>query len=280
MIGGKKSMKNSKTQTLSFKDGMLYMEKNCHQTIFLFEWYDWMLVSHYNLWKYISENNLDNVLILEDDAEPIKNFNKELKNLLASVPNDYDIVYLRCCGSCSNLGNVYYKLLFSEGNKNYNEKLTKPKYPLCTHAYLISNKGARKLLKYDEMKKVNYHIDHILAMYIYTKANFKLYASKTSLITQSTDISDSDLLTNEHPLLSYPLSFIDVSSNCTFDYLMNADIVYIRKLSVNISSIMLILFFNIIFDRCVWFKIYKNQLFIFFSWIIRSRNYHQTSVHL
>jgi len=200
-------------------------------------------LSHYNLWKHISNNNLNNVLILEDDANPIKDFNKNLSEFLTSIPNDYDVVYLGCCGSCGSTKKTYSKSVFGKENEDFNEKLMIPAKPLCTHAYLISNKGAKKLLGYDELKKINYDIDHALADIIYlTKSDFKVYASKISLIDQSTNVNDSDIITNEHPVISYPLSFLEFVNNCTLDYAMNIEIVYIRKLSVDVSIMMITLF--------------------------------------
>src|SRR3989442_3393968 len=114
-------------------------------------------LSHYNLWKHIVNNNLDNVLILEDDAEPINEYNNKIQGVLASIPGDYDLVYLGCMGSCSVSGHMYTKIIYGKENKNYNEKLMIPTRPMCTHAYLLSNKGAKKLIESDELKKINYH---------------------------------------------------------------------------------------------------------------------------
>jgi GR25 family glycosyltransferase involved in LPS biosynthesis len=198
-------------------------------------------MSHYKLWQHIVDHKLNNVLVLEDDARPameISEFNERLKNL--NVPEDYDLVYLGCFGSCDTIGDNVFNLLFGKKNKDMDEQLMIPSVPLGTHAYIISNNGAQKLLNADELKKVKYHIDYTLANYMYPNhKDFKVLATKTPLIMQSNDINSSDLLTNDHPIISYFFSKIKISENYNLDYIMNAQILNIRKMNINITGLLI-----------------------------------------
>ena len=198
-------------------------------------------LSHYRLWKLIVKNYLNNVLILEDDAEPVDGFNEKIGVVLDSIPKDYDLVYIGCYGSCSEGGSIGYKYLLGGSNIDYNEHLMIPYSPYCTHAYLLSNKGANKLLNSKDMKKISYHVDYAIINNIYTNPDFKMYAVKSSLITQPADVNDSNITFNDHPLLSYLFSFISAENGYSLDYALNIETAHIRSISVDISIMLLIL---------------------------------------
>jgi glycosyl transferase family 25 len=204
-------------------------------------------LSHYYLWQYISKNNLNNVLVLEDDArpaEPITNFNKDLLTDLSIIPPNYDLVYLGCLGSCDDISNKLSDAFISQKNqpviingKNIPELMI-PTNPLGTHAYLISNSGANKLINYPELKKVKYHIDQVLCRYVYDKKkDFNMFAVRTPLIMQSGNIEGSDLVNNDHPLINSILSKIYFSDNYNADYLMNLQLLSIRESKITITPI-------------------------------------------
>ena len=187
-------------------------------------------LSHYNLWKYIVENNLNNVLILEDDANPVDNFNDRIK-ILDKAPTDADIIYLGCIGTC-NINNDYV-------NKKYNDDFIKPLIPLQAHAYILTNRGAKKLLKYKELKKVSSHIDVFLAFKIYTKDDFNVYATRDNLIYQN-DINTSAITNNNHYIINKLCSNIYIDKNNTMDYFINSPVLSIRKINYDITGLLLI----------------------------------------
>lgn len=214
-------------------------------------------LSHYYLWQYIVDNNLDNVLVLEDDAEPVDGFDEKLDMLLKKVPENYDLVYLGCFGSCDDIGDDIVKVLFGKQNKKVfinrkeSDEFMIPSLPLGTHAYIISYSGAKKLLKNKELKKVRYHVDYSLSKYIYPDKSFLMYACKKPLIMQENDVNTSDLLSNDHPILNYAMSKIKVSDNYNMDYIMSAHLVNIRRLNVNVTGYMILLcIFGFVFGLC------------------------------
>jgi GR25 family glycosyltransferase involved in LPS biosynthesis len=134
-------------------------------------------LTHYRLWKHIVKKEEDRVLILEDSAILTKNFKKKLEKLWNQVPHDWDIIYLGCQGSCGNTTttDTYYKLM-NMSNKDVDNNLIKPCFPLGLYAYIISYEGAKKLVEHENFKKVGYKLDYYLANHITKSDNFNAYA--------------------------------------------------------------------------------------------------------
>lgn len=97
-------------------------------------------ISHLRIYKEIVKKQLDNMLILEDDAKATKWYDSNvirynLKELNTLDP-EWDILYLGVCWDiCSNRTPV-------------NNNFVRTFYPGCTHAYIVSKKGAVALLRH------------------------------------------------------------------------------------------------------------------------------------
>ena len=79
-------------------------------------------MSHYNSWKYVVDNNLDNCLILEDGIEFLKNDFTNLK-----INNNIDILF------------VNEEMNLFDSNKNF--------AGYGTQGYVVTKKGAKKLME-------------------------------------------------------------------------------------------------------------------------------------
>ena len=89
-------------------------------------------LSHYSIWKYIVENQIPSMLILEEDFHPVK----ELKDINQDeIPKDYDILYLG-------------RYPIGDDEEDYSNSVVKPGYSYNTHAYILTLSGAKKLLNY------------------------------------------------------------------------------------------------------------------------------------
>jgi GR25 family glycosyltransferase involved in LPS biosynthesis len=205
-------------------------------------------LSHYKIWEHIVENNLDNVLILEDDTSPVAQFDKKLNDLMKIVPENYDLLYIGCFGTCDTLGNNVSRMLCNGVNKEAVvdgkkiDGLMIPAVPLGTHAYMVSNKGATKLINDVDLKKVRYHIDYTLSKFVYNaNKGFIMFAPLKPLIFQECDISTSDLSSNDHPIINYLFSHVKLSDNYNLDFITNVQILNIRKLSISITFFTIIL---------------------------------------
>ena len=100
-------------------------------------------LSHYCVWNYIVENNIEKILILEDDCVFLENFDNMLKYIL-NLDMHYDMFYLN-----------RYKLnhLYDLGNEiEVNDNIVIPKYCYNTSSYILTYNGAKKLLNANLMK--------------------------------------------------------------------------------------------------------------------------------
>ena len=213
-------------------------------------------LSHYNIWQNIVKNKENNVLILEDDAYPIKNFNYMFNKIWTEIPDDWDIVLLGCNGSCSRsllhkiiAYDIMSKLIYGRKNMSVykNNKIQKhifrPSFPIATHAYMISYNGAKKLINNPLLKKVSYHIDNTLARYVYGDSSFKLYAFNPQIVFQNPNGYYSDVINDNHPLISYISSKIDNRKfkSQTLDSDLNTVVFQIRRLNITVTIFVIFL---------------------------------------
>ncbi|GGC89143.1 hypothetical protein GCM10007216_19900 [Thalassobacillus devorans] len=140
-------------------------------------------LSHIEIWKLISESNIDYTLILEDDIYFKYGFNKEVDriwNQLTKYQNEeFDILYLS------------YE--YVKGNKNdtsrvINDQVVSKPVKGVWHAsgYILSKEGARKML---EMLPVYGPVDLWLNL-VFDKLN--VYIANDSIISQRLDVPSTN----------------------------------------------------------------------------------------
>jgi len=113
-------------------------------------------LSHLNLWKHIIDNNIPVCTVFEDDIIFHKHWNRLAEEYMKVTPKDFDILYI---GS-----DIADWLEFSE-----NVIITSV---FCTHAYIITLEGARKLYSLilndkDGMRTIDCMIKDITDTYLY-----------------------------------------------------------------------------------------------------------------
>ena len=93
-------------------------------------------LSHRDAYKYIIDNNLTNALILEDDVTIDPNiFKIKLAKLMEMTPKDYDVLFIG-----------YHNSTIQYIDKKINDSISKPLMVYGLFGYIVSNKGAKKLL--------------------------------------------------------------------------------------------------------------------------------------
>ena len=93
-------------------------------------------LSHYNIFEYCIKNNIENAIILEDDAVIPPNFSFQIKknlNLLNSI-KDWEFCYLG-------------RKLMDNKDIPYNEIFVKSGYSYWLCSYIINLKGMKKIIK-------------------------------------------------------------------------------------------------------------------------------------
>jgi GR25 family glycosyltransferase involved in LPS biosynthesis len=121
--------------------------------------------SHYLAWKYVAENNLDKLLVFEDDAKLDESFIDKYNLFLDFCPKDYDIFSI-----------FVHENQFPRFNQNdiINEYISKGYQDWSTLCYVVSNSGAKKLLKYVKEIGMDYPTDWFIFRHG-AKDIFKVY---------------------------------------------------------------------------------------------------------
>ena len=144
--------------------------------------------SHFEILKKVADAHDTVSLVLEDDAHLEDDFMIKLASLLAHAPPGWDIIYLNCFAKLS-IGCRPEKLTIT-GDRRFT-KLNRP----CTAgngAYLINEKGARKLLQ-DIIPATNRTDERIGHEYFsQIKMNFSAFCAHPELISVGNDGSIID----------------------------------------------------------------------------------------
>jgi glycosyl transferase family 25 len=156
-------------------------------------------LSHRKIYQAIADNNWKRVLILEDDVIPDFNTLPLLFEQTKDLPPDWELFYL---GYLKNekittgllikqawykilrflgLSNLSYKQISHIAPKPFSATLMKAGFHDCTHAYAVSNAGAKKLLL--AQTPVKHRADNLLSALVLDNA-MEAYASKEFLFNQ------------------------------------------------------------------------------------------------
>lgn len=111
--------------------------------------------SHYLIWKYVYENDLKEVLVLEDDASLEVNFLNKLLDIKHYIPRDYDIFFAFIHPDMKSKFN-------HEKHYMENEFVCKTFQDWSTLCYLISNKGAKTLLDLVHKNEIVRPVDNFI----------------------------------------------------------------------------------------------------------------------
>ena len=169
-------------------------------------------LSHYSVWNSILTKGFENIMILEDDAVLVENFDEKFSLIYNSIPKDFDILYLGSLFYCdpSEVFNKVYRYK----NEKINEHVLRTEGCGGLQGYIISRNCIQKIIN----EKISFHIDTNLMEWI-KKYNLKTYAITPMLITQN--MSDSNLSATYPLLLNKVLHTIHLTNNVTLDWLVN-----------------------------------------------------------
>ena len=131
-------------------------------------------VSHQRFWQAVlDDTDCDCAIVLEDDVQLEPKFQETVIMALQMLPKDWDVCLLGALGCAHPDGTMwqegllnYLLVLYMGGTRpcrlvreQGGVKLFVPRKPCGTHCYLISRRGAAKLLQF--LPRATYHIDHV-----------------------------------------------------------------------------------------------------------------------
>jgi GR25 family glycosyltransferase involved in LPS biosynthesis len=119
-------------------------------------------LSHISIWEKIVEENLEMALIFEDDIDFKSDFKDKLPKVIANLPKDADIIFL---DTVVNFKPLKHDDIFDKVLGQF----------FGTHSYIMTNKGAQKLLPY--VYPVEIQIDAFMG-YSASLNRVKIYSTK------------------------------------------------------------------------------------------------------
>ena len=180
----------------------------------------YVFISHIQIWKYVVDNNLDSVLILEDDAEFDPDFETKFNKYWKHVPNNWDMVMLGCTTMCDNKPNLINNITALIMNIKYtnspiNEYVNKIQSFTGMHGYIINNKLCKALIEYCE-QEIYDGPEKQMCQFLQLQKNSKwnVYAFDDYLITQNLLIRHSNNTPLSAPVfVNTILDHINISDN-------------------------------------------------------------------
>ena len=172
-------------------------------------------LSHIACWQQVVDRNLEHALILEDDAVFVDDFESKMQRALTNVPSDYHVLILGCWACSPGV-----QKLFGISEDPNDIGVRKVTYFNGTHAYIVSQKGARYLLRATR-KQAMYHTD----IHMSFVSGLKKYAVTQDLSFQE-DMTTSSIAASSHGAtfpgtLNVLLGKITTSKNVSWVYFAN-----------------------------------------------------------
>jgi GR25 family glycosyltransferase involved in LPS biosynthesis len=222
-------------------------------------------MSHMNIYKKIAEGENEYAVIMEDDVIfRNKEVEKTVMSTIDEAPEDFDIIYLGCFES-DFFKNVMGVMGMTVEEKKVTDSLKKPSIALGTHAYIVSQKGAKKLLK-ELYGKVHNHIDYCI-QYLYKTGKLNNYVITPRIAFQtSTDTGVSSMIssTTSHPkLISKYLSNVYVDDMVKASYVATLSVGRLGNITVTVTSLVIF----VIGIVCALRKVNINTLSAIF-WVL------------
>jgi hypothetical protein len=180
-------------------------------------------LSHLDCWRRLARSGESHALIMEDDAVVTRDFVRRLDALMRRVPADHDMVYLGCTAGCNADGSpsifeMYGKLRgLGYEHRKVNSEVYVPTYPMGLHAYVLTRRGALKLLTgYGRDGGVREAVDVQVLRY-----GLRAYAAVTKLARQFRSLDVSTIVEATFPRsLNYILDAVRVDEETTLAYVM------------------------------------------------------------
>ena len=201
-------------------------------------------ISHIKAWKTFLRSKESQCIIFEDDAIFIKDFAKKFWKIHRYFPQNFDVIYLGCFGSevSPNFFTASMNVLgMTQNEKPINKYIKIPQVALGAHAYVLSRRGAKKLLR-NLYGNVSYHIDYCLQE-LSVRRKINSYVTTPRLVYQtSSDGKTSYNRSSSFPMLIQRyLSRFYADRKVRADWIASLSIARIGDININIITVCIII---------------------------------------
>jgi len=177
-------------------------------------------LAHIQAWEHIAKNKDTMGLVLEDDAVVTDVFSETFKKALPDIPKDFDMLFLGCMVYCNPEKDMsLFEKIFVKKKEDVtiSDNIFIPSRPLALHAYILSSKGAEKLLNYFQKDKLTGHIDQQMLEYY---QDMKVYAMEPKVINQRFTEGTKSSNTTKYPVILTKAGSLIVLEDTDMSYLM------------------------------------------------------------
>jgi glycosyl transferase family 25 len=219
-------------------------------------------LSHKKAWEFVVNNNIESALILEDDSEFVDDFHVKLQEYTRELPEKWDIVLLgtllECtrekCGFFAKMAEVVRDIVVKpekDSERYVTNNLYRPTTFTGTHAYIVSRKGAEKLLQ--KLPLADGHVDIGIARHL---SSLSCYAVTPSIIIQKPSVSASTQTINFPVSVNYFLEKFK-EDNTSVGFMASEPQAQINGYVVNLWTLVFFLYgFASRFDRTPYSRIF------------------------
>lgn len=144
-------------------------------------------LAHHTAWEQMIENGYSRILVFEDDAVIPPDFDTKVRDVMARLPQDYDVVFLGCRFFCSNTS-VTEKVghaMMKTAPEPFEENISRVIGSMGAHAVLYTSSFVKKIVN----KPINTHIDIQLQEWI-KQLNAKAYGIHPEIVDTSVHTSN------------------------------------------------------------------------------------------
>ena len=212
-----------------------------------------VFLSHLKIYKKIIKEDFPYALIMEDDIKLLKNFKKNLNNLLNNLPKKYDIIHCGCDGfSCEmnkKLNKINNKL-----NDKYNNLIKPNTLIVGGWCYLISNETAHKMVERYE-NNISGHLDLLFNI----DPNLDLLLMKKPLVKHYNNLFNTNQIRKNDNITINSEFDININTPLYSIYDININSINFIKYYIFVCIILLILF--LLYRKIT--KNIKNKVIIF-----------------
>ncbi|CAE7151318.1 unnamed protein product [Rhizoctonia solani] len=140
--------------------------------------------SHYQVLRSVADGPDEAVVVFEDDIDMEFDLEKRLREMWRALPVDWDVVMLGHCQSHE----------WNHPKLKYTPALHRSTHTMCTHAYVVSKRGARKLVRFlrSELFAYSRPIDHTF-INLGERELIKIYSVLPTVVLQTKD-NPSDIV--------------------------------------------------------------------------------------
>ena len=196
-------------------------------------------LSHHTAWEQMIQNGYSRILVFEDDAIIPPDFDEKVRDVMARLPQDYEVVFLGCRFFCSNksvtqkVGHV----VMGTTPEPFEENISRVTGSLGAHAVLYTSDFVKKIIG----QPINTHIDIQLQHWI-KHFNSKAYGVNPEIVDTSPNVNTSNIGDSFPPLANKFLGNFEFTEKVPLNWALSENLWKLGPFNINAYLVIMIVF--------------------------------------